>query len=672
MASSLPPVNLRPIVATLAASMSISAGWANQLPLNTSDIPSSITVTATTSGLGPSGITNAQFFPSVSSYVLQTANFSYPACAVGVASTTYPAYLGVHGINKTDTTDVGLVIAEFMIYDSQFELPWLGQSGNLRVLNGNNVILQAGQSYGTGTSQGGTTTSITLASTASATNGVFNKQWIYITGGTGAGQYAQVTGYVGSTKVATVAPSTGSWTVAPDTTSTYDIRIAPAPFSMPGTTGLTYNVLFTFPTVAARRIRVECSGGDFFGIRVGPVGSVFPVKKVATTLAFVAGDSFSDGTGAFFGTTGLGFQTASQLGCEPWLCTSGGTGYLNGSIGDRLTICDRLAPPPNSWRLYLGGATGGTFTLTWNGQTTAPIAYNASAVVIQEAIAALTGIGATFTGSTTGSSTTLTVSAVASGTLAAGQNIASSSVSQCWIVEQLTGTPGGIGTYQLSEGVGTITNQAMTASNAVVGNTVLVANGSAFTVLFRNALANSPLPLTITSSLTGTVFTPTVTQYIGDLAPYVPVDGNGNPQPFLIILLGGHNDSADTNPNFTASLLQSTVTALLQKLVPRYPTATILMSGVLYLPNNASPNTIAANAALKAAAQAALPTINGVLPFVDTLTVPWASGTGNIGAPTGSGNSDVFCWNDGVHPFQDGHNWYAQRLAQNFQSFLAA
>jgi hypothetical protein len=76
----------------------------------------------------------------------------------------------VHEINKTDTTDVGLVVAEFMIYDSRFELPWLGQSGNLRVLNGNNVILQAGQSYGTGTAQGGTTTSIALASTASVSD----------------------------------------------------------------------------------------------------------------------------------------------------------------------------------------------------------------------------------------------------------------------------------------------------------------------------------------------------------------------------------------------------------------------------------------------------------------------------------------------------------------------
>jgi len=40
-----------------------------------------------------------------------------------------------------------------------------------------------------------------------------------------------------------------------------------------------------------------------------------------------------------------------------------------------------------------GSPTGGTFALTYNGQTTAPIAYNASAATVQSALAALTGIG---------------------------------------------------------------------------------------------------------------------------------------------------------------------------------------------------------------------------------------------------------------------------------------
>ncbi len=38
-----------------------------------------------------------------------------------------------------------------------------------------------------------------------------------------------------------------------------------------------------------------------------------------------------------------------------------------------------------------GTPTGGTFTLTWNGQTTVPIAYNATAAAVQSALNALTG-----------------------------------------------------------------------------------------------------------------------------------------------------------------------------------------------------------------------------------------------------------------------------------------
>lgn len=40
-----------------------------------------------------------------------------------------------------------------------------------------------------------------------------------------------------------------------------------------------------------------------------------------------------------------------------------------------------------------GGATGGTFTLTWNSLTTAPIAWNATALAVQAALNALTGAG---------------------------------------------------------------------------------------------------------------------------------------------------------------------------------------------------------------------------------------------------------------------------------------
>jgi lysophospholipase L1-like esterase len=75
-----------------------------------------------------------------------------------------------------------------------------------------------------GTAQGGGASTITLASGASETNNGYQastrNNWIWITGGTGAGQVRRITGYVGATKVATVDVA---WVTVPDSTSTYEV-----------------------------------------------------------------------------------------------------------------------------------------------------------------------------------------------------------------------------------------------------------------------------------------------------------------------------------------------------------------------------------------------------------------------------------------------------------------
>ncbi len=65
---------------------------------------------------------------------------------------------------------------------------------------------------------GGSSTTIKLNSSASATNSFYNGQTILITSGTGAGQVATVSAYVGSTKIATI---TGTWTTTPTNASYY-------------------------------------------------------------------------------------------------------------------------------------------------------------------------------------------------------------------------------------------------------------------------------------------------------------------------------------------------------------------------------------------------------------------------------------------------------------------
>lgn len=72
----------------------------------------------------------------------------------------------------------------------------------------------------TGTAQAGAAGSITLASTAPATNDILNGYKVMTTGGTGSGQTRYITDYNGTTKVATVSPI---WDTNPDNTTTYEI-----------------------------------------------------------------------------------------------------------------------------------------------------------------------------------------------------------------------------------------------------------------------------------------------------------------------------------------------------------------------------------------------------------------------------------------------------------------
>lgn len=78
-------------------------------------------------------------------------------------------------------------------------------------------------SIGLGIAQAGSSSTITLNSTASATDNLYAGETIAISSGTGTGQSRVITGYVGSTKVATV---NAAWVVNPDSTSVYEISVS--------------------------------------------------------------------------------------------------------------------------------------------------------------------------------------------------------------------------------------------------------------------------------------------------------------------------------------------------------------------------------------------------------------------------------------------------------------
>ncbi|WP_346320180.1 neuraminidase-like domain-containing protein [Chitinophaga sp. YIM B06452] len=98
--------------------------------------------------------------------------------------------------------------------------------------------LETGLVVATGTAQGGTASTITLASTASADNNAYAGMELAITSGTGAGHKRMIQSYDGSTKVATVSEK---WSVVPDNTAVYTIyqdvyhqlALAPYPFNLP-------------------------------------------------------------------------------------------------------------------------------------------------------------------------------------------------------------------------------------------------------------------------------------------------------------------------------------------------------------------------------------------------------------------------------------------------------
>ena len=85
-------------------------------------------------------------------------------------------------------------------------------------VSGNVTLTASTTHHDSGTAQAGTSTTITLKSTASATDDIYVGMYVNITGGTGSGQTRLIEDYVGSTKVATVGEA---FTTTPNNTSTY-------------------------------------------------------------------------------------------------------------------------------------------------------------------------------------------------------------------------------------------------------------------------------------------------------------------------------------------------------------------------------------------------------------------------------------------------------------------
>jgi hypothetical protein len=143
-----------------------------------------------------------------------------------------------------------------------------------------------------------------------------------------------------------------------------------------------------------------------------------------------------------------GISGAGSSGAElAWFAPSGTIAPTDTDVA--------LAIPTNEQQTVTitGGPTGGTFTLTYAGQTTAGIAYNATASAVQTALRALSTVGST--GATvTGGPGPSTPYVVTFGGLLAGSNIAQMTASAASLtggtspaVAVTTTTPGATGFY---------------------------------------------------------------------------------------------------------------------------------------------------------------------------------------------------------------------------------
>ena len=56
--------------------------------------------------------------------------------------------------------------------------------------------------------------------------------------------------------------------------------------------------------------------------------------------------------------------------------------------------------------------------------------------------------------------------------------------------------------------------------------------------------------------------------------------------------------------------------------------------------------------------------------WVPNFDEPWITGTGNIGAPKGDGNADIFVSADGTHPTPLGIEYFATQLNAFFRALL--
>lgn len=137
--------------------------------------------------------------------------------------------------------------------------------------------------------------------------------------------------------------------------------------------------------------------------------------------------------------------------------------------------------------------------------------------------------------------------------------------------------------------------------------------------------------------------------------------------PDVVIIAGGHNDY----PTYTQAQIEAEAKLLFETIHAALPDAHIFVVGPYA--QGASDAEYASTVGVWI--QNAVNAANAAKPGTVDAFVPaagWFTGTGKVGATTGSGNSDLYISGDGVHPTQAGHDYMGYRLAEALSAKLPA
>lgn len=131
--------------------------------------------------------------------------------------------------------------------------------------------------------------------------------------------------------------------------------------------------------------------------------------------------------------------------------------------------------------------------------------------------------------------------------------------------------------------------------------------------------------------------------------------------------MGSYNDRSATPATITANAL-----AGLQSARAQCPNVPFFVFGVFPGASGPSAGVLAAEAAIAAAVTAFGDILTTYIPVSNATIGALISGTGTTGATTGTGNSDLYTYPDGIHPNTVGHTFIGRWADQQVRSGLAA